>query len=72
VTRALADLLEKVNREGLVFERLQLIAVAKDDWLIENGFLTPTMKIKRNVLDDTYGPQLDSWYRSGEKVIWES
>ena len=52
-------------------EHLQFIAVTKDEWLIENGFLTPTMKIKRNVLEDTYDPKLEAWYDSKEKVIWE-
>jgi long-subunit acyl-CoA synthetase (AMP-forming) len=53
-------------------EQLQFIAVAKDEWLIENGFLTPTMKIKRSVLEDTYGAKLDGWYDSGDRVVWES
>jgi long-subunit acyl-CoA synthetase (AMP-forming) len=70
-TLALAELLEAVNGELPSYERLAFLAVAKDEWVIENGFLTPTMKIKRNVLDDVYGPQLDGWYESRGKVIWE-
>ncbi len=51
---------------------LRKIAVAKDEWQIENGFLTPTMKIKRNILEDTYAPKLDQWYEAGEPVVWEA
>jgi long-subunit acyl-CoA synthetase (AMP-forming) len=71
VTEALAELRKRANAEVPHHEQLDFLAVAKDPWLIENGFLTPTMKIKRNVLEDTYGPQLEGWYGSGEKVIWE-
>jgi hypothetical protein len=28
---------------------------------LENGFLTPTMRIKRNVIEDRYLPQADGW-----------
>jgi len=71
VTAAFTKLREEINREVPVYERLEFIAVAQDEWLIENGFLTPTMKIKRNVLEKTYGPRLDEWYGSKQAVIWE-
>ena len=71
VTQALTKLLGEVNGQLAHFEHLQFIAVAKDPWMIENGFLTPTMKIKRNILEDTYGPKLEGWYGSKQQVIWE-
>ena len=72
LAKALGALLEKVNAEVLAYERLQFLVVAAETWEIENGYLTPTMKIKRNVLEATYGPKSDGWYESREKVIWES
>jgi long-subunit acyl-CoA synthetase (AMP-forming) len=68
----LERLLAEVNDEVEAFERLQFLVVVKDPWQIENGFLTPTMKIKRSMLEDTYGPQMDDWYAAGKKVVWES
>lgn len=72
ITRELGRLLDEVNRKVESYERLAFIAVVKDPWLIENGFLTPTMKIKRSVLEAAYGPQAESWYERGERVVWEA
>lgn len=71
LTRELGALREQVNRELATYEHLQLLVVVKDRWLIENGFLTPTMKIKRSVLEETYDPFVQGWYDSGDRVIWQ-
>ena len=68
----LEALLKQVNQKVEAFERLQFLTVVKDPWLIENGFLTPTMKMKRSMLEDTYGPQMDEWYGVAQKVVWEA
>jgi long-subunit acyl-CoA synthetase (AMP-forming) len=68
----LLTLLDEVNKRVEAFERLQFLAVVKEAWLIENGFLTPTMKIKRTTIEDTYGPQTEGWYAAGKRVIWET
>ena len=71
VEAELVQLLKEVNQEVEAFERLQFLAVVKDPWLIENGFLTPTMKMKRSKLEDTYEPKSDEWYAAAKKVVWE-
>ncbi|MEM7137638.1 MAG: AMP-binding protein [Myxococcota bacterium] len=67
----LTTLLDQVNKEVESFEELQFLAVVKEPWLIENGFLTPTMKIKRSTIEDTYGPKIEGWYGEGKRVVWE-
>ena len=52
-------------------ERLDYLVVVKDQWTMENGFLTPTMKIKRNVIEGRYEPQVERWSKARQKVIWE-
>jgi long-subunit acyl-CoA synthetase (AMP-forming) len=64
--------LTSVNSTLEHHEVVQFFVVVKDDWTIENGFLTPTEKIRRAVLEETYGPTTHSWYGSGDKVIWQS
>jgi len=71
ITAQLKALLESVNNKVVGFERLQFIAVAKEPWTIENKHLTPTMKIKRSRIEESFEPYLDGWYGSSDKVHWE-
>ncbi len=71
VEGALEKLLAKVNEEVEHHERLGFIAVSNKPWTIEDGYLTPTMKIKRAKLEEEYDPLLDGWYAAKKKVIWQ-
>jgi long-subunit acyl-CoA synthetase (AMP-forming) len=71
VARMLAQLREQVNAQIPPYEHLEFLAVVKEPWLIENGFLTPTMKIKRNIIEERYAKLVDGWYASKQPVIWE-
>jgi long-subunit acyl-CoA synthetase (AMP-forming) len=33
--------------------------------------LTPTMKIKRNVIEEVYNRNMDEWFEQKKQVIWE-
>ena len=47
-----------------------MIVVVREPWSIENGCLTPTMKIKRGRIEAAVQPQVDGWYASGDRVVW--
>ena len=64
-------LLDKVNAQLDPHEALDFVVVVKEQWTMENGFLTPTMKIKRNVIEKHYEPRVESWYKTRQRVIWE-
>lgn len=66
----LEQLLASVNAELPDYERLQMLVVAPEPWSIENGMLTPTMKIKRARIESAVEPQLDGWYAGQDKVRW--
>lgn len=50
---------------------LGFAVVVKDVWTIENAMLTPTMKIKRNVVEERYAEQVNGCYATGQKIIFE-
>jgi len=62
--------LASVNGTLEAHEKLSFLAIVGDEWLPENGFLTPTQKIKRAVIEDSYAGELDGWYGQGKKIIW--
>ena len=64
--------LETVNATLSPHEQLAFIAVTKDEWLPENGFLTPTMKLKRSRLEETYGKFSDGWFGEKRPVVWQA
>ncbi len=56
VVRSLSALRDEINASLDPHERLQTIVVAREPWTVENGLLTPTMKLKRNAIEEKYAP----------------
>jgi len=71
ITAALEKLLNQVNGEIEVFEKLAFIVIASQRWTIEDGLLTPTMKLKRSAIEDLYKDTMDGWYEQKKTIIWE-
>ncbi len=71
IERALTALRERVNAQLDPHEHLEFLAIVKEPWLIENGFLTPTLKIKRSVIEQRYESLSGQWYETKQVVIWE-
>ena len=70
VERALGDLLRQVNTQLVGHEQLRMLVVAREPWSIDNGCLTPTMKIKRSRIEGQVGDRLDGWYAQPGPVVW--
>lgn len=52
-------LLEAVNAQLEAHERLDKLIVVKEPWSVECGDLTPTLKIRRAVIEERYLPDAD-------------
>ncbi|EIK51400.1 AMP-dependent synthetase and ligase [Stutzerimonas stutzeri TS44] len=62
--------LEQLNAQLAPHERVSHYLLVNDSWSVDNGCMTPTMKIRRNVLEARYAlllPQL----RPETPVIWQ-
>jgi long-subunit acyl-CoA synthetase (AMP-forming) len=70
VERELTELLERVNADLADYEKLRMLVIANEAWSIENGYLTPTMKIKRNRIEASVENQVASWYEKSGSVFW--
>ncbi|MBR9869628.1 MAG: AMP-binding protein [Gammaproteobacteria bacterium] len=71
IEQSFTKLIEDVNKTVDPHEQLAFITVVSDEWSIENSFLTPTLKLKRNVVEDAYQAKVDGWYAQKQKVIWQ-
>jgi long-subunit acyl-CoA synthetase (AMP-forming) len=70
VEQEFTRLLDELNAQVADYERLQMIVIVSEPWSIENGCLTPTMKIKRARIEKMVEPQLEKWYQNKQKVLW--
>jgi long-subunit acyl-CoA synthetase (AMP-forming) len=61
--------LETVNATLESHQKLDRIVVFRDEWSIENDLLTPTLKVKRHVIEDKFKEVILAKYT--EKVVWQ-
>jgi long-chain acyl-CoA synthetase len=66
----LAAHLKTVNEQLDPHERLDFVAVVPEQWTVESGFVTPTLKIKRNVVEKHYAPYFEAWAKKRQPVVW--
>jgi len=64
--------LEEVNAQLDPHERVAFIAVVDGPWTVGNGLMTPTLKLKRPILEGRYQGLIDSWRASNQPIVWES
>jgi long-chain acyl-CoA synthetase len=70
VDAELGKLMHDVNGSLAAHERLHMLVVAREPWSVENGCLTPTMKIKRGGIEAALDAQVDAWYAEQGPVLW--
>ncbi|MBT0587354.1 AMP-binding protein [Alteromonas oceanisediminis] len=68
VEPSLLTTLEKVNAGLESHQRLDRIVVMNGEWTIENELLTPTLKVKRHIIEERFEDVIQKKY-SG-KVVW--
>lgn len=67
----LEALLDEINAQFEPHEHLGCLVVVGEPWSIANGLLTPTMKIRRNLIEERYHGKAEAWAESRSKVIFE-
>ena len=71
LTTIFVDILEKVNPQFEKHEKVEKVVVMKEDWNVDNGLTTPTLKVKRNAIEKIHQPYYKQWFEHEEKVIFE-
>ncbi|NAO19552.1 AMP-binding protein [Vibrio cholerae] len=68
--RTTQKVIARINSELESHEQIKGVLMIKDPWSIDNGILTPTLKIKRHVLEKKYHDVGQNWPK-GQLVVWE-
>jgi len=53
---------EKYSAEFKGFEKIKRITLTAEDFTTQNDMITPSMKVKRRVVWQKYGPQIEALY----------
>ena len=69
LSEKLVKTLFEVNDQLESHQRLDHIIILKEEWTIENGLLTPTMKIKRAEIESKFNEYLEQDLK--QKIIWQ-
>jgi long-chain acyl-CoA synthetase len=70
--KSMSASLAEVNPGLESYEKLEKMVVMKGDWTVENGLITPTLKVKRNEVEKIHLPKYPSWYNTNPGiVVWE-
>jgi len=71
LTESLLATLSKINPDLEKHEKLEKVVIMKEDWTVDNGLATPTLKVKRNSIEKIHQPFYESWFKQEDKVIFE-
>ncbi|HEX7385450.1 MAG TPA: AMP-binding protein [Burkholderiaceae bacterium] len=67
---SLAAHLDAINARLDPHEQLDCLVVVSEPWTVDNGFITPTFKVKRNRIEEAYGALYERWVDARQAVVW--
>lgn len=62
VVKAYQEIVDKVNASLPSYESMKRMRVVPDEWSLEEGELTPSMKLKRRVVEKKYEKEIAEFY----------
>lgn len=70
LTESLQQHLAAVNAQLEPHEKMDCLVVITTPWTPENGFVTPTLKVKRPHLEEAYAVHYETWLGHSQPVVW--
>ena len=71
LVQSFSDSILMINPELEKHEKIEKVVVMKEDWTMDNGLTTPTLKVKRNRIEKIHNPFYQTWFNLDDKVIFE-
>ncbi len=70
IERSLEEHLVRTNTSLDPHEQLEKLVVVSEPWTVDNGMLTPTMKVRRTTIEERYQVSFEAWYAQKPRVLW--
>ncbi|HEY6355956.1 MAG TPA: AMP-binding protein [Burkholderiaceae bacterium] len=70
--QSLSEHLTHINASLDPHEQLDCLVVVAEPWTVDNGFITPTFKVKRNRIEEAYAPRYEGWVGSHRAIVWSA
>jgi len=67
---SLADLLQATNRTLDPHEQMACLVAMTEAWTVDNELITPTLKVKRNRIEDMFAANFERWSRMERDIVW--
>jgi len=71
VSQSLTQSIQQLNSTRAKFEHIATCVVLSEVWSDQNGFLTPTLKVRRGEIDDRYREKYIDWHNTKESIVWD-
>ena len=71
LSKGLIKTIEEVNPNFEKHEKIEKVVIMKEDWTVDNGLTTPTLKVKRNSIEKIHQQFYKVWFEDKDQVIFE-
>lgn len=71
LVKSLTETTELINPTLEKHEKIEKIIIMKEDWTVDNGLTTPTLKVKRNSIEKIHRDFYKAWFEQKISVIFE-
>ena len=68
VRRRVAEAVRRSNAHLSPLERVRRFKIVAEPFTVENGLMTPTLKLRRSLIYKSYGAEIDALYAAPERV----
>jgi len=72
ISETLLKTLEEVNADLESYARVAKLVVFREPWTEDSGFFTPTLKLKRHIVDQAFSKYYEEWAHRPETLIWST
>lgn len=72
ISTEISEQMNSINTSLEAYERIAKAVIMPQGWTLENGLMTPSLKVKRNEVEKLYINRYAQWYKEKDPVVWSN